>query len=69
MVVSRQFDYLDRLLQVSSVPQGANQFPWVQGYGLNAANVDHAVSTDLRFTYDARNRLSTSGSPRYNNAR
>jgi hypothetical protein len=24
MVVSRQFDFLDRLLQVSSVPQGAN---------------------------------------------
>jgi len=38
MVVSRQFDYLDRLLQVSSVPQGANQLPWVQGYGLNAAS-------------------------------
>jgi len=38
MVVNRQFDYLDRLLQVSSVPQGANQLPWVHGYGLNAAN-------------------------------
>jgi hypothetical protein len=38
MVVSRQFDYLDRLVQVTSVPQGANQLPWVHGYGLNAAN-------------------------------
>ena len=28
MVVSRQFDYLDRLLQVSSVPQGVNQLPF-----------------------------------------
>jgi hypothetical protein len=38
MVVSRQFDYLDRLLQVSSAPEGANQLPWVRGYGLNAGN-------------------------------
>jgi hypothetical protein len=38
MVANRQYDYLDRLPQVSCVPQGANQLPWVHGYGLNAAN-------------------------------
>jgi len=64
MVVSRQFDCLDRLLQVSSVsPQGANQLPSVHGYGLNAANqrtrLTLADSSYWVYQYDSLGQVSS----------
>ena len=38
MATTKQYDYLDRLTAISSVPSGAGQFPLSYAYGYNAAN-------------------------------